>query len=90
MSLLNVHSDKIHDTYDCLSVDVITGFFSVLQAAAHRSHRLNAAEEKEKWVNNQMGKVKLERQRGGIPLFLCVNAVPPLLSPFLCHPFKDP
>lgn len=38
---------------------------------AHRSHRLNAAEEKEKWANNQMGKVKLERQREWIPLSFC-------------------
>lgn len=60
-------------------------FNKLVWPVAHRSHRLNAAEEKEKWANNQMGKVKQERQREWIPLFFCVNPVPPLLSPFLCH-----
>lgn len=53
--------------------------------AARSSHPLKAAEEKEKGANNQMGKVKQERQREWIPLFFCANPVPPLLSPFLCH-----
>lgn len=61
--------------------------------AAHRSHRLNAAEKKGKVDKQSDGKSQARETKRVDPfILLCVNPVPPLsfLLFSVTHPFKDP